>query len=63
METARQIAPLGDLQIGLWDEGLEPLAVPGTGPGSSDYLIERLRRFNQTQDPAVLDARGSDTAS
>ncbi|MGO9268685.1 MAG: hypothetical protein ACLQOO_00230 [Terriglobia bacterium] len=58
METARQIAPFGDLVVGLWDEELDPLAVPNESPDSHGSLVERLRRFNQTQGPAFLDVRG-----
>lgn len=57
LETARQIAPFGDLQVGLWDEALDPLAVSKECPDSHGCLVERLRQFNQTQDPAFLDVR------
>lgn len=57
MEAARQIAPLGDLQAGLWDEGLDPLAVPRECTDSQGCFVERLHKFNQTQDPAFIDVR------
>jgi len=54
LETTRKIAPLGDLVVGLSDEGLQPLVVPDSCLVCHDRIVTALRRFNVTQAPAEL---------
>jgi hypothetical protein len=54
IEAAARIAHLGHLTVGMWDEGLNPLAVPSAGPRDLPRILDALRRFNLTQDPAAL---------
>jgi len=52
--TAR-IAQLGPLAVGMWDEDLQPLAIPSSCPSCRQDLITALHRFNVTQDPSFLE--------
>jgi radical SAM enzyme (TIGR01210 family) len=54
LEATRRIANLGLLTVGLWDEGLNPLAVPSADPEIRLRILRAIGRFNLTQDPAVL---------
>lgn len=54
VEAVRRLAGFGDLLVGLWDEGLQPLAVPGVGSGCRDCLLRSLQDFNRTQDVGGL---------
>lgn len=55
LEAVKKIAHLGDLRIGLWDEGLNPVAHPSSCPLCQDRILATLRQFNLTQDVTVLD--------
>jgi hypothetical protein len=63
LEAARRIAPLGPLTVGLWDEGLHPLARPAARPGRAERIVSALRLFNFTQSPEVLSWDGPGAAS
>lgn len=54
VRAAASIAPLGPLTVGLWDEGLKPIAVPTAEPQDLHRIIDALKRFNLTQDAAAL---------
>ena len=54
VEAVRRLAGFGDLLVGLWDEGLQPLAVPGAESGCRDCLLRSLQDFNRTQDVGCL---------
>jgi hypothetical protein len=55
-EAVERIARLGPLVVGLWDEGLRPLAVPTACAKCRSRLLSALRRFNHTQDTSCLRA-------
>jgi hypothetical protein len=48
-EAAERLADMGPLTVGLWDEELNPLAVPSSCQACRTRLIEALRTFNLTQ--------------
>ena len=54
IEAAARIAHLGHLTVGMWDEGLNPLAVPFASPWELPRILDALRRFNLTQNPTLL---------
>lgn len=54
-EAAQRLARLGEVTVGLWDETLDPLAVPSSCPDCRDRLVDALRRFNLTQQADTLD--------
>jgi uncharacterized Fe-S cluster-containing MiaB family protein len=54
IEAAARIAHLGPLTVGMWDEGLNPLAVPSASPRDLPRILGALRRFNLTQNSAAL---------
>lgn len=54
MEAAARIAHLGHLTVGMWDEGLSPLAVPSADPNDLPRILHAVRRFNITQDGNAL---------
>jgi hypothetical protein len=54
-EAAIRLADMGPLTVGLWDEELNPLAVPSSCEACRTRLIEALRTFNLTQNLADLD--------
>jgi radical SAM enzyme (TIGR01210 family) len=54
IEAAARIAHLGPLTVGMWDEGLNPLAVPFASPWELPRILDALRRFNLTQNPTLL---------
>jgi radical SAM enzyme (TIGR01210 family) len=61
VEAVRRLAALGELSVGLWDEGLRPLAVPEASGGCRKCLIRALQEFNRTQEVERLgmaDCRG-----
>jgi radical SAM enzyme (TIGR01210 family) len=57
VDVAKQLACLGDLLVGLWDEGLNPLAIPGSCDRCRQRIIRALMLFNAKQDVNVLDVR------
>jgi hypothetical protein len=57
-----QIARLGPVHVGMWDEDLKPLAVPDGCAKCGSSLRHRLTRFNLTQDPVVLAAESCECA-
>ena len=67
--AVRSISGGGEVNIGLWDEDLEPLAKSASCPSCQDRLIEALKKFNATQEIRSLDiapcrcASGSDVSS
>ena len=64
VEAVRRLAGFGDLLVGLWDEGLQPLAVPDAESGCRECLLRSLQEFNRTQDVGYLDVgecRGDNT--
>jgi uncharacterized Fe-S cluster-containing MiaB family protein len=54
IEAVRRLAGFGELLVGLWDEGLQPLAVPDVDPGCRECLLRSLQQFNRTQDVGFL---------
>jgi hypothetical protein len=54
VEAVRQLAGFGDLLVGLWDEGLQPLAVPDAESAGRECLVRSLQEFNRTQDVECL---------
>jgi radical SAM enzyme (TIGR01210 family) len=52
--AAENIAQLGPLSVGLWDEDLRPLAVPSSCDGCRSRLIDALSQFNLTQNRSFL---------
>ena len=50
VEAVRRLAPFGDLVVGLWDEGLHPLAAPGANGECRECCLWSLQEFNRTQD-------------
>lgn len=58
-ETLERIAKFGAVQVGMWDEGLQPLAVPSASPKYQPILREMFNNFNLTQDIGVLRERES----
>jgi radical SAM enzyme (TIGR01210 family) len=54
MEAASSIAHLGPLNVGLWDEGLNPLAVPSAKPADLPRIVRALKQFNLTQNSDAL---------
>jgi radical SAM enzyme (TIGR01210 family) len=53
-EAAVRLAGMGPLRVGLWDEDLNPLAVPSSCEACRTRLIEALRTFNLTQNLSDL---------
>ncbi len=53
-EAALRLAGMGPLTVGLWDEDLNPLAVPSSCEACRTRLIEALRTFNLTQNLSDL---------
>jgi len=53
-EAATRLARMGPLTVGLWDEELNPLAVPSSCEACRTRLIEALRTFNLTQNSSDL---------
>jgi uncharacterized Fe-S cluster-containing MiaB family protein len=53
-EAVRRLAGFGDLRVGLWDEGLQPLAAPDAETGCRECLLRSLQEFNRTQDVGCL---------
>ncbi len=56
--VVRLIAPLGRIEVGLSDEGLNPAQVAHNCERCSAAARRALVRFNQTHDPTVLDDPG-----
>lgn len=54
-EAAVRLAEMGPLTVGLWDEDLNPVAVPTSCDACRSRLIEALRTFNLTQNLVDLD--------
>ena len=54
VEAVRRLAGFGDLLVGLWDEGLQPLAVPDVVSGCRECLLRALYEFNRSQDVRCL---------
>jgi archaeosine synthase beta-subunit len=54
VEAVRRLAPFGDLVVGLWDEGLQPLAVPGASGECRKCFLRSLQEFNRSQDTGCL---------
>ena len=54
VEAVRRLAGSGDLLVGLWDEGLQPLAVPHAESRCRECLLRSLEEFNRTQDVGGL---------
>jgi radical SAM enzyme (TIGR01210 family) len=54
LEAVRRLASFGDLLVGLWDEGLQPLAVPDAESGCRECLLRSFEDFNRTQDIECL---------
>jgi hypothetical protein len=54
VEAVRRLAGFGDLLVGLWDEGLQPLAAPDAESGGRECLLRSLQEFNRTQDVGCL---------
>jgi radical SAM enzyme (TIGR01210 family) len=54
LEVVKSIAVLGDVSVGLWDEGLGPLAKSDSCEACRRRVITAIRRFNTTQDRGVL---------
>jgi radical SAM enzyme (TIGR01210 family) len=52
--TARGIAESGEVHVGLWDEGLQPIAVPTACSTCLPAFTSAIADFNCTQDPAFL---------
>jgi uncharacterized Fe-S cluster-containing MiaB family protein len=52
--AARIIAEFGEVHVGLWDEGLRPLAVPFACDACKPLFMSALMNFNRTQNPAFL---------
>jgi hypothetical protein len=50
VEAVHRLAPFGDLVVGLWDEGLHPLAVPDACIECRECLLSSLQEFNRSQD-------------
>ncbi|MBI5546820.1 MAG: hypothetical protein HY901_23300, partial [Deltaproteobacteria bacterium] len=55
-EIVRRSHPLGELVIGLSDEGLEPKRVPGGCPACTDELRKALAEYNRVRDLSAVDA-------
>ncbi|MGA2607385.1 MAG: hypothetical protein ABSH01_08005 [Terriglobia bacterium] len=53
-EAAVRLAGMGPLTVGLWDEDLNPVAVPSSCEACRTRLIEALRTFNLTQNLSDL---------
>jgi len=53
-EAAERLAGMGPVTVGLWDEDLNPAAVPSSCDACRMRLIEALRTFNLTQDVSDL---------
>jgi radical SAM enzyme (TIGR01210 family) len=53
-EAAVHLADMGPLTVGLWDEDLNPVAVPSSCEACRNRLIEALRMFNLTQNSSDL---------
>lgn len=53
-EAVRRLAGFGELRVGLWDEGLAPLAVPDGCGESREAILRALREFNRTQQCGAL---------
>jgi len=62
-KAVERIAPLGPVVVGLWDEGLQPLAVPSSCQNCRDRLVTILQLFNRTQDVSALDIGACECAS
>jgi len=52
--AAWRISQLGEVHIGLWDEGLQPIAVPLACAACRPLFVSAISEFNCTQDPAIL---------
>jgi hypothetical protein len=48
-EAVAQIAPRRHLTVGMWGEGLSPLAVSSADPNNLPRIVNALQRFNITQ--------------
>jgi len=48
-EAVRRMAGYGELRVGLWDEGLAPLAVPDGCGERREAILRALQEFNRTQ--------------
>lgn len=55
LEAVKCIAPLGELSVGLWDEGLSPLAKSTSCALCQHRIVPALYEFNMTQDVGALD--------
>jgi hypothetical protein len=53
-QAAEQMAPLGNTGVGLWDEDLQPIAVPSACSKCRPRLLKALQEFNSTQDTSFL---------
>jgi uncharacterized Fe-S cluster-containing MiaB family protein len=53
-EAVRRTAGFGELQVGLWDEGLAPLAVPDGCGESRETILHALEEFNRTQQNGAI---------
>lgn len=53
-QAAEQIASFGSTGVGLWDEDLQPIAVPSACPKCQPRLLKALQGFNSTQDRSFL---------
>ncbi|HEY3450441.1 MAG TPA: hypothetical protein VGK67_29065 [Myxococcales bacterium] len=56
VEIVRRVHPLGELLVGLSDEGLEPRRLPSGCEACSADLRASLAEYNRTRDPKALDA-------
>ena len=59
LEAVRRVAPLGPLQVGLSDEGMNPLQVPHNCDACTPRVRQALAEFNRSQD--LLFLRGLDS--
>jgi radical SAM enzyme (TIGR01210 family) len=58
LEAVRRLASFGDLVVGLWDEGLHPLAAPDASSECRDCVFRSLQEFNRSQDTGWLRLAG-----
>jgi hypothetical protein len=59
-EAVSRVAPLGPVQVGLSDEGMNPRQVPHNCERCTNRFRDALAAFNRTQDPAGLRALSCD---
>lgn len=62
-EAAERLAGMGPLTVGLWDEDLNPMAVPSSCSTCRMRLTEALRTFNLTQNVSDLNVAPCECAA